>query len=416
MNYKLNNEHGFDIHIVETKKFKTNTISIKFTSELKRENITRRALIPSILYSGCEKYQSKRELTMYLEELYDASIGLSMSKVGNLSIVSITVNFINEEYIGEAILPKIIKLVKEIIYKPLLVNGGFREDRLKEEKRLLSESIDSMNDDKTDYALSKLKDFMYTYEKLKIRGIGYKEDMEDITPKSLFDEYKNMIENDQIDVLIAGDFTDLSPFNEFNFPKNESISCLDLETKEIEKIEEIVEIQEINQAKLNIGFRTEIRFNDDLYFPMVVGNSILGSAPNSMLFQTVREEHSLCYYIRSLYSPYKGIIHIYSGINSDSYEKAYNLIQEQIAKLQNGDFSDLLFENVKKSLVNDVLEMMDRQQSLISKAYQDILIGRDFDIESMIDSIKKVTKESIMLAAKQIKEDTIFLLTNKEAK
>ncbi|XMB66569.1 pitrilysin family protein [Mycoplasmatota bacterium zrk1] len=414
MKYILNKDYGYDIHMIETDKFKTNTISIKFTSELKRENITKRALLPSILYSGCKKYKTKRELVMYLEELYDASISLSMSKVGNLSIISISINYINEEYIGEEMLPKVIDLFKEVVFNPLIIDEGFDKEKLLEEKRLLSENIDSLNDDKTGYALDKMKEYMYENEKIKIKAIGYKEDLDSITAENLYEEYKYMIENDKVDVIVAGKFNDLTPFEDFSFSNKEIVSCLDLETKDIHKTEEYKEIQDVNQAKLNIGYRTEIRFNDELYYAMVVGNSLLGSAPNSMLFQTVREEHSLCYYIRSVYNPYKGVIHLYSGINADTYENAYKIISEQIEKLKKGDFSDQLLHNVKKSLVNDILEMMDRQATLISKAYQDILIGREFGIETMIETIENITREDIMSAASRIKEDTIFLLTNKE--
>ncbi|XMB87205.1 pitrilysin family protein [Mycoplasmatota bacterium WC44] len=414
MEYKVNKDYGYDLHIVTTEKFKTNTISLKFSTELKRDNITARALLPSILFAGCKKYKTKRELTTYLEELYDASIGLSMSKVGNLSIINVGVSFINDKYVDEAILPKMIEVINEVIFNPLIEDGKFDESKLDEEKRLLTESIESITDDKTGYALEKLKENMYADEKFKIRSIGYLEDFDSITTESLYDEYLEMINNDKVEVIITGKYNDLSPFKNLSFQDNKTIVNKDLETKEITKTSFFTEVQNINQAKLNIGYRTEIRYDDELYMPMVVGNSILGSAPNSMLFQTLREKHSLCYYIRSSYSPYKGSIHIFSGINPDQYEKSLKLIREEISKLQAGDFSDELFSNTLKSLVNDLLEMMDRQGPLSNKTYQDILMGRDFDINSIIERIKNVKKEDVMKATSLLKEDTIFLLTNEE--
>ena len=47
---------GVDLRILEDSKFKTNTLSIYFHIPLKRETVTKAALLPSVLKRGSEKY------------------------------------------------------------------------------------------------------------------------------------------------------------------------------------------------------------------------------------------------------------------------------------------------------------------------------------------------------------------------
>ena len=52
-----------------------------------------------------------------------------------------------------------------------------------------------------------------------------------------------------------------------------------------------------------------------------VYNTILGTMNDSVLFNIVREKHSLCYSIGSYYSKFNPSLTIYAGINKDNYEK-----------------------------------------------------------------------------------------------
>jgi len=404
-----------NIHKIEASKFKTNTISIRFATKLTRENITSRALLPSILYSGCKKYPTKRLLTLELEKLYDASIGFSMTRLGALSVISIDIIYISDRYLPKSIEDRIIDLLEDVILNPLVDENGFMNERLQEEKRLLEETIKSIDDDKTDYALKKLKEHMYKDENFGILGTGYIEDFSTITTSSLYDEYVNMINCDFVDVIVSGDVntnrlerlfsnsvTTVRPNYEFQ------------DNKDVIEYTVYNERQNIKQSKLNIGYRCGITQKDDEYFAMVVLNSLLGSAPNNILFQTVREENSLCYYIRSSYLPFKGTIHIYLGIKNENYKKALELISAQILRLVNGDFSEKLLINAKKYLINNYKELFDRQMSIVSKAYYDVYLQRNISFDDMIKRIQDISRIDIMEAAKAIVADTEFYLIGAE--
>lgn len=78
---------NYSIHLIDTKKFKTNTIALKFTRPLKRENITERALLPFVLQKGTEKYPTERALRQQLDELYGAKFSIYGAKKVKITLL-----------------------------------------------------------------------------------------------------------------------------------------------------------------------------------------------------------------------------------------------------------------------------------------------------------------------------------------
>ena len=59
-------------HYIETKKFKTNIIAIVMTMPLKRESVTKEALIPAVLKRGTNTLKTQEEISIKLENMYGA--------------------------------------------------------------------------------------------------------------------------------------------------------------------------------------------------------------------------------------------------------------------------------------------------------------------------------------------------------
>src|SRR5699024_12460324 len=82
------------------------------------------------------------------------------------------------------------------------------------------------------------------------------------------------------------------------------------------KAKEVIEKQQVNQAKLHIVYRTNITYEDEDYFALHVFNGLFGGFPSSKLFMNVREKHSLAYYAASRIESHKGLLLVFSGIES----------------------------------------------------------------------------------------------------
>lgn len=412
---------GYSLTTIKTDKFKTNLISVSFQSEINRKTVTERSLLPYVLRSATEKYPSKKEINAYLESLYGASLSTTVEKRGKTHNVKFYLSLANEKFLGnrEPLLEEGVELLKEVILNPLIVNGAFKEQVVEVEKRLLKEYIESIYDDKVSYALQKLVENMCKGEVFSTNSIGYVEDLNRINGQTLMSAYQQMLNENQISITVVGDIEHEKVYeifkNHFDFQhRSINLTVIDSEDKEINDIQVIKEEQDIAQGKLNIGYRTHTRIGDEDYLPLLVFNGMFGGYAHSKLFMNVREKASLCYYCASRLDNYKGVMYVYSGIESENYEKAVKIIDEQLKDMIAGNFTDKEIKLAKKSLINSKLESMDQASGMMAHEALNKLLKEPLTVEEWVNEVNSVTAEQIVSVAKKIKEDTIFFLTGKE--
>lgn len=412
---------GYTLTTIKTDKFKTNLISVSFQSEINRDTVTKRSLLPYVLRGATEKYPSKKALNTYLESLYGASLSTTVEKRGKTHNIKFYLSLANEKFLGhqEPLLEEGVALLKEVILKPLLVDGAFKEPVVEIEKRLLKEYIESIYDDKVSYSLQKLVENMCQDETFSINSIGYADDLAEINGKNLMQTYEEMLNNNQVSVTVVGDIDPQHVYEifskQFNFAhRSVNQEVIDHEDKVIQEVKVIKEVQDISQGKLNIGYRTNTRIDDDDYLPLLVFNGIFGGYAHSKLFMNVREKESLCYYCASRLDNYKGVMYVYSGIESQNYDKALKIIDEQLKDMVSGNFSEKEIDLAKKSLINSKLESMDQASGMMAHEALNKLLKHPLSVEEWVAAVNAVTAEQVVAVAQKIKEDTVFFLTGKE--
>lgn len=418
MNYEMFNEKGYRLHVINTNKFKTAQIHIRFLAPLERDTVTMRSLIPYVLKAGTDKYRSKKEINKQLDMMYGASLNVGVTKYGRGHVINFRMSLANENYLegSNDLFAKAVELLSDLIYKPYIENESFVEKIVEEEKRLLVDEFDSIYDDKIRYGIIKLVENMCDGENFTIRAVGLREDVDKINSKELYDYYRQVLSNDIIDIMVIGDVDAMKTkkvfADNFDFSGRENkFDIIDHENRDIQTVRYFHEKQNINQGKLNIGFRTNIRRTDELFFPMVVANGILGAFPHSLLFRNVREKHSLCYYVASRLDNTKGLLFVYSGIEIEDYQKALDIIREQIEMLKKGEFDDEIIDMTKRAMTNDIQELQDSLGGVVEYYYITGLSHKVFSVEEYLNNIQNVTREQIIQAAKNIKEDTVFYLS-----
>ena len=60
MNYVKLEEKNYNLHVVETDKFKTIMVKINFKRKLKKDEISMRNMLVNILFESTKKYPTKR--------------------------------------------------------------------------------------------------------------------------------------------------------------------------------------------------------------------------------------------------------------------------------------------------------------------------------------------------------------------
>lgn len=410
-------KEGIRLHKIKTNKYKTNLMSVFLTSKLSREDITKKALILTVLRRGTNNLKTQEEISKKLEELYGASFDCGIDKLDDKHVLKFYVESLNEQYLyqKEDILNQSLNILFDIVFNPLLENGVFKQEYIDDEKQNLRIIIEGQKDNKAAYATQRCIEEMYKEKPYGLYKYGYVEDLEKIDSKNLYEAYLNLIKNCKIDIFVSGDFDEKTL--EEKVKSNQQISKL--EPRKVEYLDEesessntqeenvVRENMQISQGKLNIG----LDVLSDNKSAVSVYNAILGGGANSKLFQNVREKASLAYSAGSIYIKPKSKIIIKTGIEHKNYDKALQIIKEQIDDMKNGKFSDEDIQHAKELIIASFKSMQDEQDSEISFYFGREIQKESKDIDKQIKEVSEVTKQNIVDVANKIKINTIFFLT-----
>lgn len=420
MKYKiLDIKEGIKLHTINTNKFKTNIVSVFLTMPINRENVTCNALISAILRRGSKNMPTQEQISKDLEEMYGASFDCGLDKTGDNHILKFYLESINDNFLphtNENMLKTSIEKLLDIVCNPLVENGGFKEEYVNQEKENIKQLIEGKKDNKAKYALNRCVEEMYKDQPFGLYKYGYAEDLDNINAKNLYEYYKKMIDECKIDVFISGNllqdlFQDIEENKNIkNLKAREprySESNIELKKKGEEHI--IIENMEVSQGKLVLGLDVDIKDEQGKYHTLVY-NSILGGTANSKLFQNVREKASLAYAASSSYLRYKSNIFINCGIEISNYEKALEIIKQQLEDMKKGDFSEEDIENAKKTIISTIKSIDDEQDTEITYFLGQELTDNRVTLEEYAKIVQDVTKENIVDIANKVNINTVYFL------
>ncbi|MEN1969927.1 pitrilysin family protein [Lentibacillus sp. N15] len=413
-------EHGLQIHVIPNQKYKTIAFAAKFKAPLDKATVTKRALLGYVLKQGTKAYPTRGKLQEQLDQLYGAVLSIDSMKKGNHHIITVRLEVANDKFIADeaGVMEGALDLLHDVIFNPNATGGSFSQPIVDREKETLQQKIHALVDDKMSYANTRLIDEMCPDEVYRLHVHGYEEDLASITPENLYRYYQHMLTNDQLDIYVSGD-VDSDQIKEklVTRMKQEDKRQLDIvsgsadKMKQLDQVNTVIEQQNVQQAKLHLGYRTNITYHDEDYFALQVFNGIFGGFPNSKLFINVREKRSLAYYASSRIESHKGLLFVFSGIAPKDYEQAREIIEQQMEAMKKGEFDNKQMEETKGLIVNQLLETMDNQQGIIELLYQQVVGNRNLTPDQLIEGIKQVTKEEVIKTAQKMELDTVYLLT-----
>ena len=394
---------------IETKKFKTNVYALYLTIPLTKENVTYNALIPTVLKRGCEKYNNQLEISKKLEEMYDATFGIGITKVGNNEVLKFYLESLNNNYLpnNEDLSKTSIEMLLNIVMKPYLVNGKFDDDYVEQEKENLKKVIESRKDNKDTYATNRLLEEMFKEEPYGLYKFGNIDEIDNITSKKLYEKYKELIKNSEKYLYIVGDVENLN-IESYNIDEKEITISKEFPVKISEKENIVKEQMDVTQGKLVIGLNTPNNKQEVI----ALYNTILGKGANSKLFLNVREKEGLAYSAGSTYLKRNNAIIISTGIEVSKYNKAVEVIKKQLKDMKDGNITEKEMKDAKQFINAGLNLINESSENMIEYRFDKDLYNEEMDIEKYRKKIEEIKKEDIVKVAKQIKIDTIYFLGN----
>lgn len=415
MKYQKHSNAAYNLHIINTSKFKTIMVKINFKNKMNRNDITYRNLLSKVLLESSFNYPNKRSLEIECENLYNLSIGGAINISGHYIISSFSSFFLNEKYTETEMNKKSLKFILDLLFHPDIKNNGFNFFELS--KSAVSDEIEKLKENPRKYSLIRLLEEMD--DSLAYNSVGYKDDLDNITNTSLYNYYLKMLKSDLIDIFIIGDVDNqnfkkqIEQFFTINTIKKKGPTHFIKHKKIRKRAKTVKETIALEQSKLNIGFKLDNLTDFEQKYVLSIYSFILGGSPDSKLFKNVREKHSLCYSISCTHRPVSNIMIISAGIDASDYTKCLNLIKKEIKKITKGEFNDEEIEAAKLTYISSLKEIEDSPANIVNIYESHEYLNFDL-LEERMKNIFKVKKEDIIKLSKKIYIDTVYLLGGKD--
>jgi predicted Zn-dependent peptidase len=331
--------------------------------------------------------------------------------------------FTSYEYTGYYIKVPTIKYIEAIgIISELVINPRFNKIDVRKEKGVIKEEI-KMYDDMPKQKVKKLfQEKIFSNSKLGNDIAGSIDSVENIEIDDLYkhlDKYYNLR---NLHITIVGNIdeklvTELleSTFINYNYG---DIFSTDKITRNILNRQVYKLSQQTEQTHIVMGGYSYPRIEADRY-ALAVGNSLLSYGFGSLLFQKIREDLGLAYYVYSNVSMFESIgkYSISMGVDSKKIMSAINSVEIELNNVANGKFSKTQLERAKNYLIGSYITEFEASDNLAIWYGTEMVNGYDISkIDNIIKTISNISVDDIVRIWQPIinKDNIIFTLIGAE--
>ncbi len=407
---------GVTLRCFRDTRFKQEGLSLQLVRPMCKEEAALNALLPAVLLRGCETARDLQEITRRLDDLYGAALGSQLRWVGDYQATGLSCSFIREEYAlpGDRVFAPMLGFLQEVMFRPLLENGAFSREFVEGEKRNLLAAIAAEKNDKRVYANARLRRLMCKNDPVGLSRLGEKEDVERITPQSLYDHYRKILKDSPVELFYVGarDPEEIARLAEQMFagldrtPVSLAPQTPFRDAGGCDKTEEL----DVSQGKLCMGFVTPATLRDKDFVPTQLFNTVFGSGMISKLFMKIREEMSLCYDISSGYNGSKGIITVSAGIDNTMDAAVRQEILNQLTACQAGEISPEELAAAKESLLTQLKSTHDSPGAIEGYYSTAALSGLPLTVEAYIRQVEQASVQDVARAAQAVKLHSVYFL------
>ena len=294
------------------------------------------------------------------------------------------------------------------VVSDLYLNPIFPEKEIEKEKGVIIEEINMYNDLPQSIVGEEFMKLLYGDTPAGRSIAGTKENIQKMKRTDFIDYRSKHYVASATTVIIAG------KINEKEVIKKITTAFKDIGKWKKDDKEKVVEHQktpqvvvhykDTDQTHIILGVRSFNTYNK--YNPIIrVMDSILSGGLSSRLFQKMRDEMGICYYVNSSNEKYTdhGFLAVSAGVDSKRVNEAITTIISELNKLKNILVKQDELNKVKQYLIGNLnlgLESSDSQAGFLGG--QEVLRKDLKTPEDVIKEIKTVTADEIKFVAERI--------------
>ena len=407
---------GVTLRCFPAQRFKQGCLSLQFLRPMCSEEAALNAMIPAVLLRGSVKHPDLRSITLGLDDLYGASVGALVRRMGDYQTVGLYCGFIEDRYAfaGDQVLAPMIDFLEELLLEPLTEEGGFCREFVESEKRNLIATIESELNDKRAYTAAQMLRKMCSADSFGVPRLGEKDQVERIDSQGLYEHYRKLLQESPAEVFYVG-----SADPEIVAGRLRRLfSHIDRDVKPLPPQTpfrdggggEYTQTMQVSQGKLSMGFVTPITNQSENFAAMQVLNALFGAGMTSKLFMNVREKMSLCYNIGSGYYSSKGILTVSAGIDCDKEPVVRAEILRQLEACCQGQITAEELNAGKEAILSGLRGIHDSPGSIEGYETSAVISGLPLTVEQYYRAVEAVTAEAVAEAAKTVKLHTTYFL------
>lgn len=410
---------GVRLHFIQSEKFKTNKIKVRFSAPMSKETVAGRVLTASMLETVNAVYPTSQAFRERLANLYGADYSTSLSRRGLVHYLDINLSFVRDKFLSRknVLTDAMLDFLKASLFSPLVSQDAFDESAFEIEKKNILNDLEAEIENHFYHAHRELDKLFYEEEEMQMPRVGTIELIQKETAASSFATFQQMLQENQIDFFFIGDFNEVAvreKIQSFNFAPRQQELQLVYQQEYSNVLREGLEQKDVHQSIIELAYHFPIQYGESEHLPLVVLNALLGGFAHSKLFVNVREKEGLAYTISSNFDIFSGMMRIYAGIDRSNRTRTVALINRQILDLKRGNFSLEELNQTKKMLKNSVLLAQNRQNTILERAYMSSVLGKKFlSLKAWLEALEQVRKDDIIKAAGQLKLQAIYFMEGK---
>lgn len=411
---------GIAVHFIQSKKFKTNKITMRFTAPLSLDLISGRMLSASVLETANKSYPTAQILRKHLAALYGADLSTHAYRRGQSHLVDVSLTYVRDEFLSKknVLTAQILELLHQVLFNPLLDEDGFDKNTFEIEKKQLLARLESELEDPFFFAHKELDHLFFQDESMQLvpRDLISRISVE--TSKTCYSSFQKMLNEDRIDLFFLGDFNEVEILENLkNFPLTGRKETVNIQYRQeySNVLREGIIRRNLGQSILEMGYRSTIGYGDDQKMALLLVNGLLGAFPHSKLFTQVREKEGLAYTVSSHLDLFSGFLRLFASINRQDRNRVRKLMNDQLFDVKNGRFTDAEINQTKEMIRRNMLLSQDNQDSIIDREYLTIFFGKSvLDLDTLIEKLEQVDKDAICKAASSLKLQAIYFMEGAE--
>ncbi len=344
--------------------------------------------VEHMFFKGSKRYPSSKE------------VGMAIEKIGGTS--NAFTSFDNTAYFIK--IPKENVISALDILSDMIKNGRFDEEEMEREKGVIIEEIRMYEDRPMSKASSLWDKYFFGDNGLGRSIAGEISTVSEFKQQAFIDFVKRYYTANNSLFIATGDIDTNALTQEIelrfqDLPKGELNRFELLEPKKQEARVSVF-TKDVEQTHIVLG-GYGIKRDHPQKYSIELSNAILSEGFGSRLFQVIREELGLAYYVYSSFDEFEelGVFKIGLGVENSKVELAVEAVVKELKHLIAGDFDEEELERARNYLVGKLVTNMEQTDDYaLWYGLQELL---DSKHDSLVDAKRKIlsiSKEDIVKA------------------